>query len=93
PYCVTDGLPDDFIEEENCVCHRDACGEIVRDSEGYPILECMCGEIIRGRTDPSLPFFTAGGSFWTNSRSKLLDSYQCAVKKVFFARAKSRLLL
>ena len=34
----------------------------------------MCGEIIRGRTDPSLPFFTAGGSFWTNCRSKLLDS-------------------
>ena len=87
PYCVTDGLPDDFIEEENCVCHRDACGEIVRDSEGYPILECMCGEIIRGRTDPSLPFFTAGGSFWTNSRSKLLDSeYGNDIKRVVRTR-------
>jgi len=87
PYCVTDGLSNDFIEEENCVCHRDACGEIVRDSEGYPILECMCGEIIRGRTDPSLPFFTAGGSFWTNSRSKLLDSeYGNDIKRVVRTR-------
>jgi two-component system, NtrC family, response regulator AtoC len=74
PYCVTEGFSDDFIDEENCVCQRDASGEIIRDSEGQPILECMCGEIIRGRADASLPFFTAGGSFWTNSRSKLLDS-------------------
>jgi PAS domain S-box-containing protein len=74
PYCVTDGLSDDFIEEENCVCQRDGCGEIIRDSAGHPILECMCGEIIQGRIDPSLPFFTTGGSFWTNSRSKLLSS-------------------
>src|SRR5271157_5800606 len=74
PYCVTDGFSDDFIAEENCVCQRDARGEITRDSEGHPILECMCGEIIRGRADASLPFFTAGGSFWTNSRSRLLAS-------------------
>ena len=74
PYCVTEGFSDDFVAEENCVCQRDACGEIIRDSEGQPILECMCGEIIRGRTDASLPFFTTGGSFWTNSRSKLLGS-------------------
>jgi PAS domain S-box-containing protein len=34
----------------------------------------MCGNILRGRFDPGLPFFTPGGSFWTNSTSELLAS-------------------
>ena len=34
----------------------------------------MCGNILCGRTDPSKPFFTEGGSFWTNSTTKLLAS-------------------
>ncbi len=37
-------------------------------------MECMCGNVIRGKFDPSLPFFTEQGSFWTNSTSKLLAS-------------------
>ena len=32
----------------------------------------MCGNVIHGRFDPSQPFFTAGGSFWTNSTTRLL---------------------
>ena len=35
-------------------------------------MECMCGNIIRGRLDPSLPFFSGGGSFWSNHTSALL---------------------
>jgi GAF domain-containing protein len=34
----------------------------------------MCGNIISGRTDDKLPFFTKGGSFWTNSTTDLLAS-------------------
>ena len=74
PYLVAIGFPDDFIKAENFLCSRNGSGEIIRDSEGNPVLECMCGEIIRGRTDPSMPFITAGGSFWTDSRSKLMES-------------------
>ena len=33
----------------------------------------MCGNIIHGRFDPSLPFFTSHGSFWSNSTTKLLS--------------------
>ena len=66
PYLVAIGFPDDFIKAENSLCSRNGSGEIIRDSEGNPVLECMCGEIIRGKTDPSMPFFTAGGSFWTD---------------------------
>ncbi len=41
---------------------------------GTPVLECMCGNTLCGRTDAALPFFTAGGSFWTNSTTDLLAS-------------------
>jgi signal transduction histidine kinase len=32
----------------------------------------MCGNVLSGRVDPSKPFFTAKGSFWTNSTTALL---------------------
>ena len=34
----------------------------------------MCGNVIGGRFDPSKPFFTARGSFWTNCTTELLAS-------------------
>jgi PAS domain S-box-containing protein len=72
PYYATDGFSDDFVRAERYLCERDAAGNVVRDGTGNPVLECMCGNIIRGRTDPALPFFTEGGSFWTNCTTQLL---------------------
>jgi len=74
PYYETNGFPPHFLEAENYLCARDDTGEIIRDSNGNPCLECMCGKIVCGRTDPTFPFFTEGGSFWTNSTTKLLAS-------------------
>ncbi len=74
PYMETAGLSEDFVEKENHLCERDLEGMIVRDAAGNPTLECMCGNVILGRTDPSFPFFTKGGSFWTNSTTRLLAS-------------------
>lgn len=74
PYYVTQGFPAKFIEAESHLCARDDNGEFLIDDQGHPIVECMCGNIIRGRTDPLLDFFTEGGSFWTNSTSELLAS-------------------
>ncbi len=74
PYYVTNGFPPHFLEAENYLCARDNAGEIIRDSHGNPCLECMCGNIVCGRTDPTFPFFTEGGSFWTNSTTELLAS-------------------
>ena len=48
-------------------------GEITLDSEGNPYVECMCGNVICGRTDQEKDFFTEGGSFWSNNTSKLLS--------------------
>ncbi len=73
PYYVTKGFPDHFVEAEKYLCTRDSMGEIKRDSNGNPYVECMCGNIICGRTDDSKDFFTTGGSFCSNSTSKLLS--------------------
>ena len=72
PYYETRGFPDDFVQLENSLCACDADGQFICGSDGVPVLECMCGNILCGRTDPSQPFFTPGGSFWTNSTTQLL---------------------
>lgn len=74
PYFHTNGFCPDFVEKENYLVARNKNGEIIRDTFGNPILECMCGNVISRRTDPSYPFFTKNGSFWTNSTSLLLAS-------------------
>ncbi len=74
PYCETSGFDDEFVELERHLCVRDRAGDVARDTKGNPVLECMCGNVILGRVDPSLPFFTEGGSFWTNSTTELLAS-------------------
>ena len=72
PYFEARGFPEKFVLVENSLCSRDSDGAIVRDAAGYPIAECMCGNVIHGRSDPSKPFFTAQGSFWTNCTTELL---------------------
>jgi PAS domain S-box-containing protein len=72
PYFYTRGFTSAFVEAESQLCERTESGEVVCDENGLPCLDCMCGNILRGRTDPSLPFFTPGGSFWTNSTTQLL---------------------
>ncbi|MFA5117269.1 MAG: PAS domain S-box protein [Candidatus Omnitrophota bacterium] len=74
PYFETRGFPAQFVLLENSLCSRDAAGELIRESSGNPVIECMCGNVICGRIDESKPFFTGGGSFWTNSTSELLAS-------------------
>lgn len=74
PYFETRGFPPEFLELENRLCLMNKSGIAAKDASGMPVLECMCGNVIRGRFDPSLPFFTPGGSFWTNSTTVLLAS-------------------
>ncbi len=74
PYYFTNGFGEDFVRKEMHLCARDNANEIIRDSSGNPTLECMCGNIIYGRADCSKPFFTQGGSFWSNCTTDLLAS-------------------
>jgi hypothetical protein len=72
PYYVYNGFPGFFILKENSLCARDEEGRLVMDDDSNPLLECMCGNILKGRFDPEFPFFTEKGSFWTNSTTQLL---------------------
>ena len=74
PYFETRGFTQEFVQAESSLCGRDATGELLRDSTGNPVLECMCGNILSGRFNPALPFFTAKGSFWSNCTTELLAS-------------------
>ncbi len=74
PYFETRGFTNEFVEAERYLCQRDEQGEVKRDFTGCPVLECMCGNILLGRFDPSFPFFTEGGSFWSNCTTDLLAS-------------------
>ncbi len=66
PYFETRGFPSSFIQAENKLCKY--------RSDGTPELECMCGNILCGRTDPNKSFFTLEGSFWSNNTTDLLAS-------------------
>lgn len=74
PYYVHRGFPDFFIAKENSVCAKDDDNNLLFDENGNLLLECMCGNVLKGRFDPTLPHFTEKGSFWTNSTTQLLKS-------------------
>ncbi|MFA6240187.1 MAG: PAS domain S-box protein [Candidatus Hydrogenedentales bacterium] len=74
PYFETRGFSREFVRTEKWLCSKDANGEPLRDTLGNPVLDCMCGNVLQGRFDPSKPFFTARGSFWSNGTTELLAS-------------------
>ncbi|MHC1788718.1 ATP-binding protein [Solidesulfovibrio sp.] len=72
PYYTTHGFSDAFVQAENSLCSKqpvNPAGQGVAPPQEY---ECMCGAVIDGRFDPSLPCFTPRGSFFTGSTSQLL---------------------
>ncbi len=71
PYYETRGFSAEFVESENRLCARDADGRTRRDEHGESVLECLCGDVLRGRFDPQLACFTHCGSFWINSQAEL----------------------
>jgi PAS domain S-box-containing protein len=73
PYVAHDGFPDSFIKTENTLIERDEHGNPRRDEKGQVLLQCTCGLVISGKTDPANTLFTVGGSCWTNNSFPLLD--------------------
>ena len=73
PYFTQNGFTKDFLLTENTLSSRDSEGDICRDKDGNISLECTCGLVLSGKTDPSNPLFTPGGSAWTNDSLPILD--------------------
>ena len=73
PYYAQDGFSKEFLLTENTLIEHTADGGVCRDKDGHVCLECTCGLVISGKTDPANPLCTRGGSFWTNDSFPLLD--------------------
>lgn len=75
PYYVYDGFPEPIAFKEACLCKNEKSGGnmLEPDETGY-LLECMCRNVIQGRFDSTLSFFTKGGSFWSNNTSDLFTT-------------------
>ncbi len=69
PYFSQQGFSESFLLTENTLCEEGRRGAV---GSCEVRLECACGLVISGKTDPVNPFFTRGGSFWTNDSAPLL---------------------
>jgi PAS domain S-box-containing protein len=74
PYFETYGFPLQFVKRDNALCAPNGQGGIACGFDGQPILECLCGNIIRGLVESGSPNYTEGGSFWTNNLTEFLAS-------------------
>ena len=66
PYYAQHGFSDEFLLSENSLLAHDSKGNICQNPDGSVSLECTCGLVVSGKTDPSNSLFTPGGSCWTN---------------------------
>jgi PAS domain S-box-containing protein len=75
PFIETHGLPDEYAHAGSFVCPAGGEREAAAADRVIPTRECLCGAIVPGEADPSLPVFTGERTFWTNSVSALLAEH------------------
>jgi PAS domain S-box-containing protein len=73
PYFAEEGFSAEFLRTENSLLARDPQADICRNEDGSIALQCTCGLVIAGKTDPVSSLFTAAGSCYTNDALTLLD--------------------
>ncbi len=74
PYYETSGFSLNFVKSEMNLCAVDKNGDILRNSNNKPYLECLCRKVISGNINLELPCFTSYGSFWTNGTTELIKN-------------------
>ncbi len=73
PYYFQTGFSTEFLLKENSLLSLNEHGDICRNKDGSISLECTCGLVITGNTDPSNPLFTPYGSAYSNNSFPFLD--------------------
>ncbi len=73
PFYAHNGFSHDFLMAENSLIMRNRDGSVCLNKDGTICLECTCGVVLSGKTDPKDPLFTRGGSAWTNNSLPFLD--------------------
>jgi len=74
PFVAHDGLSKDFLTADNSLVFHGEDGETCTDSNGKPLLACVCGRLLSGQTEPALPFSTPAGSAWTNDSTTFFNT-------------------
>ncbi len=72
PVIDTHGSPDEYAHAGSSLCPSGGEREPAGADRVIPTRECLCGAIVPGEVDPSLPAITGERTFWTNSVSALL---------------------
>jgi hypothetical protein len=72
PYFLHIGFPEIFIQKEYTLNVKDKEASLILDADGTPFVECMCGNVLKRRVNPTRQYFTKEGAFWTNSTTQLL---------------------
>lgn len=70
PYYETNGFSEEFVKSEKYLCAHDRNGNTLVDDDSKPILQCLCGQVIRGNLSNENTFFTDYGSIYSNCTSE-----------------------
>jgi two-component system, NtrC family, sensor kinase len=62
------------VRVEALPCTQNEKNVFIPCTQEEPVLEQLCRKILSGDFDPSLPFFTPKGSFWTGDAEKALSA-------------------
>lgn len=73
PFFFQYGFNESCEKGENYFCTLSLKGSVDHDPAGLPVHECPCDIVTSGRTDAGKPYYTGGGSFWTNQSADLLN--------------------
>ena len=71
PFYAQIGFDVEYLQAENSLIERDKCNNVCRNPDGTHSLECTCGLVLSGKTDPKNPLFTERGSAWTNNAAEI----------------------
>lgn len=75
PYYAYEGLEGVYVIKEPDLCFFKPTLQTIRfpNNKTWQV-GCLCREVMEGKVDQDLPFFTARGSFWANNISSFLSS-------------------
>jgi PAS domain S-box-containing protein len=88
PFVETHCFPDEYAHAGIPLCPAGGERKPAGAYQGIPTRECLCGAIVPGEADPSLPVFAGKRAFWTNSVTALLAESGSARRLVVRDRCK-----
>jgi len=75
PFYACEGLPEIQISEEPPLCSVNPELKILKLSQDeFWSTKCICMDVIQGKADRNIPFFTSQGSFWANDLPSVLKT-------------------